>query len=229
MLFSLSYGAGEFRAKTAKISGEIKIDGIDGILSKQVAKDQPTSGKEAPKDATDAHQQENSRKCMLKVQGELSYSPNSCTGEFKGQSTMDNWRPNSQLQNITFYGKFHSNPEYNDSFKSYNHFAKSAPIKARDHLRVNTAIVSPNLSTLSEYTDKFKELNLHSKRADIFKGSSSVAMRNKLMIGHSDAHVFPEYFESFKDPLIKKPPEKGKPHSPVLGMSGNMDHNPEYR
>lgn len=171
---------------------------------------------------------------MLKVQGELTYSPNENSGDFKGQSTMDRWESNPHLSNIQFYGKFHGNPEYRDSFKAYDKFAKSAPIKARDHLRVtpvtiNTAIVPPLISPLSEYTDKFQELNLHSAdRRKLFKPLSSVTMRNNLMIGHSDAHVFPEYFENYKDPVVRKP-ERGKPRSPVLGVSGNMEYNPEYR
>lgn len=148
---------------------------------------------------------------------------------------MNHWESNPQLNNIQFHGKFHGNPEYRDSFKSYNHFAKSAPIKARDHLRVhpttaNTAIVSPTILPITEYTDKFQELNLRS--VDYRKQprpASKVSMRNYLMVGHSDAHVFPEYAESFKDPLVKKPPEKGKPLSPLLSMSGSMDYNPEYR
>lgn len=146
-------------------------------------------------------------------------------------------RPESKthLSNIKFYGKFSGTPEYNDSFKVYNHFTKSAPIKAKDHLRVspitvNRAIVAPNILPLSEYTDKFKELNLHSaEQRKLTKPFSNVTMRNNLMIGHSDQHVFPEYFDSYKDPQVKKLPERAKARSPILEMNGNMDYNPEYR
>lgn len=177
---------------------------------------------------------ENRRKCMFKVQGEVSYSVD-LNGEFEGN--MENSESISRLNNIKFHGKFHGTPEYRDNFKSYDNFTKSAPIKAGDHLRVSpvtvpnrTAVVSPNLSSLTEYIDKYKEIDLRSAdRRKLSKQMSNVAMRNKLMIGHSDQHVFPEYFESFKDYHIKKPPEKPKPRSPILSLSGNMDYNPEYR
>lgn len=138
----------------------------------------------------------------LKVQGELSYLPDGHRGEFRGQSTIERSESNPQLSNIKFFGKFHDKPEYNDNFKVYNHFTKSAPIKAKDHLRVspitvNRGIVAPNISPLTEYTDKFKVLNIQ--------------------------HVFPEYFES------DKLPERAEGRSPILQISGNMDYNPEYR
>lgn len=177
--------------------------------------------------------QGNRRTCMFKVQGEVYYSPADFNGEFKGNME----RPGSipQSNNIQFHGKFHGTPEYRDSFRAYNHFTKSAPIKSRDHLRVspitvNTAVISPTASKLSEYTDKYKEIDLRSaERRKLSKQMSNVATRNSLMIGHSDQHVFPEYFESFKDFNIKKPPEKPKPRSPILSLSGNMEYDPEYR
>lgn len=171
----------------------------------------------------------------FKVQGELSYSPNKNAGEFSGQSTMERSESNPQLSNIKFSGRFHGTPEYNDSYKAYNHFTKSAPIKATDHLRVsptvvNTAIVTPNLSSLSEYTDQFRELKLNgSAQSKYLKPMSSVTARNNLMIGHSDQHIFPEYFDNFKNPQMKKMPERPKPRSPILQMSGSLDYNPEYR
>lgn len=170
--------------------------------------------------------------CVYKVQGEFRYSPDFSGGDFHGQMERA-----ESMNNIKFHGKFHGTPEYRDNFKNYNHFAKSAPIKAKDHLRVspicvNSTEISPSIlsSSLSEYTDKYKEIDL--RTADcrkLSKQMTNVAMRNNLMIGHSDAHIFPEYFESFKDPYIKKRPDKGKPLSPILSLNGSMDYNPEYR
>lgn len=142
---------------------------------------------------------------------------------------------NPQLNHLKFYGRFEGSPEYRSSYKTYNHFAKSAPIKARDNLRVspvtvNTAIVSPNIAQISEYTDKFQELNLNSvERQKLSKQISNVALRNNLIIGHSDQHIFPEYFESYKNPNVKKFPPRPKPRSPILSLNGSMDYNPEYR
>lgn len=197
---------------------------------------QTESGKKdlesAPGDKVIAPSQGHRR--SFKVQGELTYTPE-FNVEFKGTSTMERSESIPQMNNIKFFGQFRGTPEYRESFKTYNHIAKSAPIKAKDHLRVspvtvNTAIISPTVSSLSEYTDKFKEIDLFTAdRRKLSKHITNVAMRNNLMIGHSDQHVFPEYFESFKDPHIKHFPEKARPRSPILGMNGDMDYNPEYR
>lgn len=184
------------------------------------------------KDSDSKDENSNRRTCMFKVQGEVTYAPD-YNGKFKGN--MERSGSISHVNNIKFHGQFHGTPEYRDSFKSYNHFTKSAPIKAQDHLRVspitvNTAIVSPHISSLSEYTDKYKEIDLRSaERRKLSKQMSNVATRNNLMIGHSDQHVFPEYFDNFKDYNIKKPPEKPKPRSPILSLNGSLDYNPEYR
>lgn len=177
-------------------------------------------------------QKETRPKQTFKIQGEISFSPDNCRGEFKGQSMMERSESasNPQLSNIKFYGNFYGSPEHNDSFKVYNHFTKSAPIKAKDQLCVNKAIVRPNIPPLSEYIDQFKELNLHSSNhLKKSKQLSNVTMRNNLMIGHSDQHVFPEYFESYKDPNIQKLPKRMKARSPILRMNGSMDYSPEYR
>lgn len=220
------------RAQTAKISGEIEIDG----LNEKTTKDQQIKEKtdsNAAKEVNEASAgADYRRKCFFKVNGELSYSPD-LRGDFKGHTNMES--PIPQLNNIKFYGRFEGSPEYRSTYKSYNHFTKSAPIKARDNLRVspltvNTAVVSPNIAPLSEYTDKFQELNLHSaERRKLSKQISNVAMRNNLMIGHSDQHIFPEYFENYKNPNIKQLPPRPKPRSPMLSLTGRMDYNPEYR
>ncbi|XP_031616783.1 uncharacterized protein LOC116336792 [Contarinia nasturtii] len=217
------------RAKTAKISGEIEIEGVNGFLENESTE---VSAK-IDKESSAIERQQDTRR-TFKVQGELSYSSSDNKGEFKGQA-MERSESNPQLSNIKILGRFHGTPEYHDSFKAYNHFTKSAPIKANDHLRVsptvlNTAIVTPNISSLSEYTDQFKELKLHSvARTKHSKSTGSVTARNNLMIGHSDQHVFPEYFENYQNPQIKKLPERPKPRSPILQMNGSMDYNPEYR
>lgn len=134
-----------------------------------------------------------------------------------------------QLSNIKFSGKFQGIPEYSDSYKAYNHFTKNAPIKAKDHLRVNTAVISPTISQLSEYTDKFKEMEyLNAERRKHSKQISTATMRSHLLIDPNSL-LLPEYNDNFKDPKQKKPPEHGIARSPILSMSGDMDYNPEYR
>lgn len=177
----------------------------------------------------------NRTKCTLKLQGELSYSPEYAS-EYRTHGTIERSQSIPQVNNIKFNGKFNGVPEYRDSFKSYEHFTKSAPIKSKDHLKIdpitvmNAAVISPNVSSSSEYSEKFKELNLnridnrkHAKKLD------SVAAKNDLMIGHYEQSVFPEYFDKFKDPNIKRMPERAKARSPILSMDGSMEYKPEYR
>lgn len=220
-----------FRAISAKLSGELEIQKYKNVQTTNQSEKNDSSSKQNAGPSKENHKQTR----IFKVQGEFRYTPDysddndSIGGDFHGQVE----RPES-MNNIKFHGKFHGIPEYRESFNNYNHFAKSAPIKAADHSRVNPICVSSaaaaSPSSLSEYTDKYKEIDL--RTADcrkLSKQMSNVAMRNNLMIGHSDAHVFPEYFESFKDPLVKKRPEKIKPLSPILNLNGSMDYNPEYR
>lgn len=239
-----------FRGTSAKITGEVEIQRVNGggggdsekkqpqqkAESAAVADQENQEKKDSPKKSNEEDPtKENQRQPrVFKVQGEFRYSPDfsSGSGEFHGHMERA-----ESMNNIKFHGKFHGTPEYRDSYKNYNHFAKSAPIKAKDHLRVipicvNSAAIPPSIasSSLSEYTDKYKEIDLRTvDYRKLSKQMSNVAMRNNLMIGHSDAHIFPEYFESFKDPQIKKRPDKGRPHSPILSLNGSMDYNPEYR
>lgn len=236
-----------FRGTLAKISGEVEIQRVNGgggdsdkRRPQQQAESAAPVADPEKNDSTNKPNEEDPAKenqrqpRVFKVQGEFRCSPDFSggSGEFHGHMERA-----ESMNNIKFHGKFHGTPEYLDSFKNYNHFAKSAPIKAKDHLRVspicvNSAAISPSIasSSLSEYTDKYKEIDLRTVDCrKLSKQMSNVAMRNNSMIGHSDAHIFPEYFESFKDPQIKKRPDKGRPHSPILSLNGSMDYNPEYR
>ncbi|XP_055311428.1 uncharacterized protein LOC129574073 [Sitodiplosis mosellana] len=206
-------------SRRGKSGGETENEGVEVVKSTK-----ESNAAERPRETHPTQ--------TFKVQGEFSYSPDNFRGEFKGTSVMERSESasNPQSSKIKFYGNFFGRPEYNDSFKVYNHFTKSAPIKAKDQLCVNRAIITPNISPLSEYTDQFKELSLHrSNQLKISKQLSNVRMRNNLMIGHSDQHVFPEYFESYKNPHIQKLPERAKARSPILEMTGSMDYRPEYK
>lgn len=173
---------------------------------------------------------ENRKPCTLKLRGELSYSPE-YRSEYRKHSTFERSKSIPQVNNIQFHGEFHGVPEYRDSFKTHKHFMKSEPAKLKDHpMMVNTAIISPTVSPSSEYSDKFKELNLRSiERNKLAKNLDNFGVKNSLVVGRSSQHIYPEYFDKFKDPKIKKFPDRAKPKSPILSMSGNMDYKPEYR
>lgn len=176
----------------------------------------------------------NRRSCTLKLRGELSYSPE-YRSEYKRHPTFERSQSIPQVNNIQFNGKFTGVPEYRDNYKTYDHFTKSEPIKAKDHLRVNpmtvnTAIISPIISPSSEYTDKFKEVNLRNiERTKFAKNMNNIGLKTNLIVGRSTQQIHPEYLDKFQDPKMKMFPERAKPKSPILSMSGNMDYKPEYR
>lgn len=229
-----------FRAKTAKISGEVAIEGINGILKANMKPyaqvRQPNGINEAKPDSDTSTDQSFGKRttCTLKLQGELTYSPE-YKSEYKTHGAIERSQSIPQVNNIKFHGKFHGIPEYRDSFKTYNNYTKSAPIKNKDHLKVepitvNKAIISPTISSSSEYTEKFKELNLnHIDNRKLSKQIDNITTKNNLMIGNYEQSVFPEYFDKFKNPNIKKMPDRAKAKSPILSMDGNMEYKPEYR
>lgn len=181
----------------------------------------------------DSTETDSKKSCTLKLRGELTYSPE-YRSEYKGHTSIQRSQSMPRVSHINFHGKFQGLPEYQDSFKPYNHFTKSAPIKNKDHLKVestttNTAIITP-ISTSSEYTDQFKELNIQNfDRSKFAKQMDNISLKNNLTIGHYNQTVHPEYSDKFKDPKITKLPERAKPRSTMLSMNGDMEYKPEYR
>lgn len=225
------------RPKTAHISGEIAIESFGELLKPEMfpyAKVRQPHEPRKPRESTQPESSADNRKCTLKLRGELSYSPE-YRSEYKRHSTFERSKSIPQVDNIQFHGDFRGVPEYRDSFKTHDHFIKSEPAKVKDHLKVNpmtvnTGAISPTVSPSSEYSDKFKELNLRSiERKKIAKNLDNFEVKNNLVVGRSSQRIYPEYFDKFKDPKIKKFPDRAKPKSPILSMSGNMDYRPEYR
>lgn len=176
----------------------------------------------------------NKSACTLKLSGELTYSPE-YRSQYKEHEQIQRSQSMPKVNHIKFHGKFQGTPEYRNSFKPYDHFTRSEPIRQRDHLRVqspaaNTAIVAP-VSTSTEYTDQFKELNLHNvERRKFAKQMDNVARKNSQMFGSSyKQSAQAEYADKFRDPKMKKFPERAKPRSPLLSIDGDMEYKPEYR
>lgn len=130
-----------------------------------------------------------------------------------------------QISHIQMHGEFQGVPEYQDSFKMYSNYSKSAPIKKVDNLQISGAEnpIPINEKEQPEYKDKFcgptkqivKEKNLKTEDHLYLRGEFSKDV--------------PEYYESYQDPQIKQMPERGKCREPYLRLKGKIEFNPEYR
>lgn len=171
-----------------------------------------------PNRKTDASNKNDSQTCHLRLEGELSYLP-----EYRSQFVtfpIEKSHSIPQLTNIRFQGKFVGIPEYADSFKFYDNYAKCAPIIKPGHLSVKGSVES-----VGEYSENFKE----HKRQTVEKGVSAKKSDKFHLLGEMDGNQKAEYTESFKDPNITKMPERAKPRESILSLTGNMDYTAEYR
>lgn len=100
------------------------------------------------------------QRCHLKLQGEINYIP-----EYKSQFVPrlgERAISIPQLSSIKFHGEFAGVPEYQDRFKVYDSYSKSAPIKKPDHLTTCGGIkMNP------EYQEKFVSHPLNSRSQTI--------------------------------------------------------------
>lgn len=174
----------------------------------------------------------NMKACTLKLEGELTYTPE-YRSQYQQPQSIERSQSIPQMNNIKFSGSFRGIPEYQDNYKLYDNIAKREPLKRSDHLklspRFNAAIVSP-LQT-SEYSDRFKENNVDNKTnsgAPIRKSFESSSIKKHLASAHQPLPM-PEYQDKFKDPDIRKMPALGKAREHNLSMDGSMEYKPEYR
>lgn len=159
----------------------------------------------------------------LNLSGELRMEP-----EYRSQFVpfpIEKSQSVPQVNNIKFQGKFGGVAEYTDSFREYDHYAKSAAIRNPDHLTVKGAIMGGDGDKKKgEYAEKFiapdksiVEKSISAKRSDTFRLQNHEADRQAA------------YTEQFKDPKISTLPKRGKPRSDILGLNGTMEYSPEYR
>ncbi|XP_011196785.1 uncharacterized protein LOC105221461 isoform X1 [Zeugodacus cucurbitae] len=125
-----------------------------------------------------------------------------------------------QISHLKIQGEFGGVPEYKDSFKTYETYSKSAPIKKGDTLRMSSA---QEVDAMPEYRTKFRN-------------PTEVVSKGKLLKIDSHIHAcgqiskdLPEYDESFRDSQIKQMPERGKCREPYLRLKGKIEFNPEYK
>lgn len=161
----------------------------------------------------------------LSLSGELRMEP-----EYRSQFVtfpIEKSQSVPQISNIQFQGKFGGVAEYTDSFREYEHYAKSAAIRNPDHLTVKGAVMGGDGgdgNDKGEYAEKFiapdksaVEMSVSAKKNDSFRLQSHNINR------------MAEYNDQFKDPKISTLPKRGKPRSDILALNGTMEYSPEYR
>lgn len=176
--------------------------------------------------------------CHLNLEGVLDFAP-----EYRSEFVsfpIEKSMSIPQINNISFHGKFGGIPEYRDSFRNYDQYAKSAPIKKPDHRILNNATDDEPLMVSAEYTEQFKApggeqgnfsssnsslgRNVQSKRKDQLNLITSGAGSEEY-----NAERKAEYSERFADPKVTVQPERAKARESILSLNGNMDYSPEYR
>lgn len=174
------------------------------------------------KQKQDASTRKDSQTCHLRLEGELTYMP-----EYRSQFVsypIERSHSIPQLSNISFQGKFVGVPEYTDSFRCYDHFTKSEPIRKQDHLGSTRGSVVDTVVGSGEYTENYK----HPDQRSIDKTMLVKQVDKFHLLGDHPSRL-PEYSESFKDPKITVMPERAKARDSILSLKGNMDYTPEYR
>lgn len=240
MHFFLLFSAKRVRPVTAKISGDIKLQADANVLAtimkpyaqvRQPISDNAQTQQNVDETTIDPNAL-NMKSCTLKLEGELTYSPE-YQSQYRQNQSNERTQSIPQANNIKFYGNFHGVPEYQDNYKSYDNIAKREPLKRSDYLklspRINAAIISP-LRT-SEYSDRFKENsvdNMTKARPSTRKPFESSSINKHLPLAHQ-SQPMAEYQDKFKDPDIRKMPTLGKAREHNLSLDGNMEYNPEYR
>lgn len=132
-----------------------------------------------------------------------------------------------QISHLKIQGEFGGVPEYKDSFKSYETYLKSAPIKKGDNLRIPGAqevdVEKNAILKIPEYHTKFKNPEDIASKEKLLKVSNHINSYGQF------SKDLPEYYESFRDPQIKQMPERSKCREPYLRLKGKIEFNPEYR
>ncbi|KAL7737543.1 hypothetical protein ACLKA6_007668 [Drosophila palustris] len=181
----------------------------------------------------DVAAQEQNR-CHLQMRAEDTHyeaTPSEYKRQFVEQFPIEKAHSIPQMSSIRMQGDFVTVPEYQDSFKMYANYSKSAPIKKHDNLRQSGAEQENTTEAtggggggdLPEYRDKFNVPPKHMAKEKSLKTDDHLRPRGEF------TKQVPEYYESFRDPQITEMPERGKVREPYLRLRGKIEFNPEYR
>ncbi|KAH8307596.1 hypothetical protein KR044_004301, partial [Drosophila immigrans] len=170
------------------------------------------------------------QRCHLQMRAQdtqYEASPSEYKRQFVDQFPIEKAHSIPQMSSIKMQGDFVTVPEYQDSFKMYANYSKSAPIKKHDNLRISGAeqqsTTEPSGGDMAEYRDKFNVPPKHMAKEKSLKTDDHLRPRGEF------TKQVPEYYESFRDPQITEMPERGKVREPYLRLRGKIEFNPEYR
>ncbi|XP_034477231.1 uncharacterized protein LOC117783795 [Drosophila innubila] len=225
--------AGQEEMKNSSYLTYPMVDAGAQILPREMFREDPH--KEQPnklasdKFKRDVAAQEQNR-CHLQMRAEDTHyeaTPSEYKRQFVEQFPIEKAHSIPQMSSIRMQGDFVTVPEYQDSFKMYANYSKSAPIKKHDNLRVSGAeqenTAEATGGDLPEYRDKFNVPPKHMAKEKSLKTDDHLRPRGEF------TKQVPEYYESFRDPQITEMPERGKVREPYLRLRGKIEFNPEYR
>lgn len=118
---------------------------------------------------------------------------------------------------VKYEDEFAATSEYNNRYKTYDHFAKSAPIKKGDNLSMKgSTYMHP------EYAERYKKVDINTfERRQPYRQQDNLHQFDALQSNGHFGRQQPEYYEKFKDHQIRTLPERAKPKNDFLNI-GNQ-------
>ncbi|KAG5673823.1 hypothetical protein PVAND_003837 [Polypedilum vanderplanki] len=118
-----------------------------------------------------------------------------------------------------FNDEFNAVSEYNNRYKTYDQFTKSAPIKKQDNLYMRG-----ETQMQPEYKDRYKEIDYKS-----YVRQPPLRQQDNLYSNERGPYQnVPEYAEQYKDYNAGQP-ERGRAREDYLQLNGDMEYDAEYR
>lgn len=162
--------------------------------------------------------------CMNRYHEKLDYENNNYIPEYRSKYRPVIGEKSSLIPQNSHFEKyddeFNSTSEYNNRYKSYDQFTKSAPIKKQDNL-----YLKGDTQMRPEYKDRYKEIDYKS-----YNRQQSIKHQDNL---HTDGKFplqVPEYSEKYRGYDVNNTmPERSKGREDYLRLNGDMEYDAEYR
>ncbi|CAG9809855.1 unnamed protein product [Chironomus riparius] len=161
--------------------------------------------------------------CSNRYHEKLDYENNNYVPEYRSKYRAVIGEKSALIPQQSHFEKYTNgyNPvsEYNNRYKSYDQFIKSAPIKKQDNL-----YLKGDTQMRPEYNDRYKEIDMKS-----YSRQQSIKQQDNLHSNGQYPLQVPEYSEKYKSYDSSTMPERSKGREDYLCLNGNMDYDPEYR